>query len=133
MTGRRRPIIDKVTGLVSIQASRLTLQRMPSSYIQARRQHYRGIVAIGQRINNPLSRVHKDEVVPIVVQPIADAAISYEHYIAGEIRKVIVKTRPSRDHSEAAGSEQQARKVIGAVIVSNSPVGQINCPVRSIK
>ena len=94
---------------------------MAFSHILTERHHYAGIVTIGQRVNDLTRRIRKYQAIPLVVQPIADAAISYENYITSEVWEVIVEPVSSSDHGKSSGRKLQARDVIDPVVIRNSP------------
>ncbi len=94
---------------------------MTFSHILTGRHHYAGIVTIGQCVNDLNRRIRKYQAIPLVVQPVADAAISYENDIASEIWEVIVEPVSSSDHGEAPGRKLQAWDVIDPMVIRNPP------------
>ena len=56
-------VVHKVAGLICIKSCGLAFQRMAFSHILTGRQHYYGIITIGERIDNLPSRVNKREMV----------------------------------------------------------------------
>jgi len=74
---------------------------MAFSHILAWWQQYTVIIAVGHSINNSFLAVLKGEAVPVIAQPVTNAAIVYKGYVAIKVREAGVKVLRGGDHSKS--------------------------------
>ena len=106
---------------------------MAFGHIQAWRQYNSVIVTVGDGIDNTFRAVLKDEAIPVIVQPITNAAIVYEDYGAIKVREAGVKVLRGGDHRESLCGQGQRGDWVAAIVIANAPAFKLNGLIGAVK
>ena len=106
---------------------------MAFNHVLAWRQHNSVIVTVGDGIDNTSRAVLKDEAVPVIAQPVTNAAIVYEDYGAIKVREAGVKVLRGGDHRESLRGQGEGGNRVAAIVIADSPALKFNGLIGAVK